>query len=132
MQNALRAVDGDMQFLTYIRGLAALLLLAVAGLAQTADTGQITGVVKDPDQAVVAGSQITLTNEQTKAKATATTDSQGAYTFPTVKPGSYLVAADATGFNASVSPELKVTAGQTTRFDFSLTLAGVSNSVNVS
>ena len=120
-----------MQFCTYI-GPVALLLLAVSGLGQTTNTGQIAGVVRDPDQAVVAGSQIILTNEQTKARTTATTDSQGAYTFPAVQPGAYLVEADATGFKASVSPELKVTAGQTARFDFSLTLAGVSNSVNVS
>ena len=46
----------------------ALFLLPLPAFAQ--DTAQITGVVKDPDQAVVAGSPVTLTNQQTKAKTT--------------------------------------------------------------
>ena len=107
--------------------------MTVPAFAQTAaDTGQITGVVKDPDQAVVAGSQVILTNQQTKAKTTAVTDGQGAYTFPSLQPGAYVVEVDAKGFKPSVSPELKVAAGQTVNFDFALTLAGVTQSVNVS
>ena len=51
------------------------------------DAGRITGVVKDPNQDVVTGSQVTLTKQQTKAKSTAVTDGQGAYTFPSLPPG---------------------------------------------
>jgi iron complex outermembrane recepter protein len=113
-----------MQFITYL--LVSLLAQAVA------DTGQITGVVNDPDQAAVSGSQVILTNQQTKARATAVTDGQGAYIFPSVQAGAYVVEVDATGFQASVSPELKVAAGQTVSFDFSLTVAGIASSVTVS
>ena len=78
---------------------------AVSGVcADRADTGQITGVVKDPDQAVVSGSQVTLTNQQTKARTTAVTDSQGAYTFSSLQPGAYVVEADAQGFQAERQP----------------------------
>jgi iron complex outermembrane receptor protein len=111
--------------------LVATLLLTLPALPQTAQTGQITGVVKDPDQALVAGSQVVLTNQQTKSDARAVTDSRGAYTFPSLQPGVYVVEADAANFKASVSPELKVAAGQTVNFDFALTLAGVAQSVNV-
>jgi iron complex outermembrane receptor protein len=113
-----------MQFFTYF--------FAASMLAQTTNAGQISGVVKDPDQAVVAGGQIILTNEQTKAKTTATTDSQGVYTFQALQPGSYLVEADATGFKSSVSPQLKMTPGQIVKFDFALTIAGAASSVTVS
>jgi iron complex outermembrane receptor protein len=106
------------------------LLLILPALAQTA--GQITGVVKDPDQSVVSGSQVILTNQQTKARVTAVTDGQGAYTFPSVRAGAYVLEADAKGFQPSTSPELKVGAGQTVNFDFSLTLAGTAQSVTVS
>ena len=109
------------------------LLLTVSALAQTAtDTGQITGLVKDPDQAVVSGSQVILTNQQTKAKTTAVTDSRGAYTFPSLQPGAYIVEIHVPGFKASLSPELKVTAGQNVAFDFALTLAAATESVTVS
>src|ERR1700733_9399216 len=108
-------------------------LLTLPAFAQPAtDTGQISGVVKDPDQAFVSGSRVLLTNQQTKSKATAITDAQGGYTFPSLQPGAYVVEVDAASFNASVSPELQVAAGQTVNFDFSLTLAGVAQSVTVS
>jgi iron complex outermembrane receptor protein len=109
-----------------------LILLAGSAIAQTTGTGQITGTVKDPDQAAVAGSSVTLTNQQTRTTSTAVTDSQGAYTFPSVQPGAYVVAANAAGFQPATSPELKVAGGQTANFDFALTLAGVASSVDVS
>jgi len=107
--------------------------ISISLLAQAVgDTGQITGVVKDPDQAAVSGSRVILTNQQTKARVTAVTDGQGAYTFPSVQAGAYVVEVDANGFQASSSPELKVGAGRTVNFDFSLALAGVATSVSVS
>jgi iron complex outermembrane receptor protein len=107
--------------------------ILISMLAQvSADPGRITGVVKDPDQSVVSGSQVILTNQQTKARVMAVTDGQGAYTFPSVQAGAYVVEVDAKGFQASASPELTVAPGQTVNFDFSLTLAGVLTSVNVS
>jgi len=113
--------------------ICAYIFLTLPALAQpAADKGQIIGVVKDPDQAAVSGSQVTLTNQQTKVKARVVTDGQGAYKFLSLQPGAYVVEADAANFKASVSPELKVTAGQTVNFDFALTLAGVTQSVSVS
>src|SRR5262249_13398788 len=98
------------------------LLLTLSVFAQTrSDEGQITGVVKDPAQALVPGSQVTLTNQQTDATATALTDDQGAYRFPSLPPGMYIVKAEARGFQANVSLPVKLDAGQTVKFDFSLT-----------
>jgi len=109
------------------------LLATFSAFAQTAaDTGQITGVVKDPDLAVVSGSQVILTNQQTKVKTATVTDDQGVYRFPSLQPGAYLVEAGAKGFKESVSSELKVAAGQMVNFDFALTLAGITQSVDVS
>jgi iron complex outermembrane recepter protein len=93
---------------------------------------EITGVVKDPNQAAVTGSQVILTNQQTKVATTAVTDAQGAYAFPSLQPGTYVVAANAAGFIASASPELRVDADQSVRYDFALTVAGASQSVEVS
>jgi iron complex outermembrane receptor protein len=109
------------------------LLLTIPAFAQTAgDAGQITGVVRDPAQALVPGSRITLANEQTAATTTTVTDDQGAYKFALVPPGTYVVAADTKGFEATTSPQLKVEAGRTVRFDFALAIAGSVQSVNVS
>jgi len=107
-------------------------LLTSVVFAQTADTGRIAGVVKDPNQDVVTNSQVNLTNQQTKAKLTSLTDAQGAYAFASLPPGEYLAEVDVKGFNPSVSTDLKVAAGQTVNFDFALTLAGVAQAVTVS
>jgi iron complex outermembrane recepter protein len=110
-----------------------ILLLTTSAFAQTAPvTGQITGVVNDPDRAAVSGSQVTLTNQQTKSKVTAVTDAQGGYSFRSLPPGSYVVDAGASGFKPSISSELTLTAGQTVTYDFALALAGVAQTVNVS
>ena len=92
------------------------LLLTLSGFAQTRpDAGQITGVVKDPAQALVPGSQVTLTNQQTTVTSTVFTDDQGVYRFLSVSPGTYVVRAEAKGFQATVSPPLKVDSGQTVK-----------------
>src|SRR5580658_9335302 len=86
-------------------------LLTLPAFAQpAADTGQISGAVKDPDQALVSGSRVVATNQQTKAKTTAVTDAQGVYTFPSLQPGAYVVEVDAANFKTSESPELQVVA----------------------
>jgi iron complex outermembrane recepter protein len=109
------------------------MLFALSGLAQSpADSGQITGVVKDPDQAVVSGARVILTNPRTKLRVTAITDGQGSYIFPSVEPGNYAIEADAAGFKTSASPELGVRAGQTLKYDFELTIAGIANTLNIS
>ena len=120
-------------FLTALRVTLVWLLLTFSVLAQTrSNEGQITGVVKDPAQALVPGSQITLTNQQMAVAATALTDDQGTYRFTSVLPGTYVVRAEAKGFQASVSPPLKVDAGQTVKFDLTLAIAETLQTVEVS
>ena len=108
------------------------LMLALSVLAQApSSTGQITGVVKDPTQAVVPGSQVTITNQLTSATSTVLTNGQGGYTFPSVVPGTYFVKAEFKGFQAGISPALKVDAGQTVKFDLTLTIAEAAQTVDV-
>lgn len=109
-----------------------LALLTFASAFAQAPGGQIAGTVKDPDMAVVAGAQVILTGKQTSANRTTATDGQGSYSFSSVPPGDWKVEVDATGFKSSISPELKVDAGQNVTYDFTMPLAGVANSVTVS
>src|SRR5580704_1030004 len=112
--------------------LATVFLLAPSAVAQSsANTGEMKGVVRDPDQALVPNCPVTLTNRQTTIKTTGVADAQGAYSFE-VAPGTYVVQADGPGFQTSISPELRVEAGQSVKFDFALTIPGVTQSVNVS
>jgi iron complex outermembrane receptor protein len=110
-----------------------LLSLTLSAFGQSGQTsGGIAGAVKDPDQAGVPGAEVILTEQQTKAKTTVITDSQGVYKFLSLRPGVYVGEASVKGFRTSVSRELQVEAGHTVSFDFSLALAKATESVTVS
>ncbi len=118
------------------KSLLFVLLLAFAALSALAQlpapTAQITGMVKDPNQAILVGTQVVLTNSQTKAKISAVTDGRGIYTFSALQPGNYVIEIDANGFARSVSAEINLVAGQTVKSDFALALAANAEVVNVS
>jgi hypothetical protein len=98
--------------------LTALLLLTIPSFGQTpSEQGQLRGIAKDPAQALISGAQVVLTDQRTQVKVTAFTDSEGSYLFSSLQPGVYLVDVGKKGFNNSASTELKLTAGQTARFD---------------
>lgn len=111
--------------------LVALAISAPAARSQSAAPGQVTGVVTDPDHAVVAGAPVALTNQQTHAQTQTETDGRGAYTFSSVEPGRYIVEARAQGFAPGISAELDVTTGRTIRADLALALATTSETVTV-
>jgi hypothetical protein len=77
--------------------LGVLSLFAAASLF--AQTTAMSGVVTDPSGAVVPKATITVTNTQTGAKRTDTSDTQGRYTIPQLPPGTYNLGAEAAGFN---------------------------------
>ena len=111
---------------------SALILLSLSALGQTvAETGQVHGVVKDPDLAVVSGARVTLKDQRTPGTATVVTDSRGSYVFPSLQPGTYMVEVEGKGFKNSVSPMLRVGAGETVNFDAVLALAEIGQSVTV-
>src|SRR5690348_11455199 len=124
-------LEGTVPSYMRYRYICSFLVLSLSPAWAQTPPGQISGVVKDPDQAVISGSAITLTSQQTKAKSATKTDAQGAYSFRGLPPGDYVVEAQAPGFSQLASPDLKV-ADQPVTFDFSLTIAGVAQSVTVS
>ena len=87
----------------------ALLLSCLAAVAQVVtQTGQITGTVKDPAGAIVAGANVSLKDLQGRVKATAVSDGEGVYAFASRRAGAYTVEVDATGFRHGASPNLEV------------------------
>src|SRR6185295_11507690 len=115
-----------------VRTLAALLaavLLAWPAAAQE-QRGSIEGVVKDASGAILPGVTVTV-ETGTGIKLDTTSDAQGSYRFPSLSPGIYTVSANLQGFGPSKVPDVSVTLGQIKKVDFSLSVAGVSESVQV-
>jgi hypothetical protein len=78
-----------------------LILLTLFVLLAATAFGQMTsisGTVMDPSGSVIPNAAVTLTNTDTGAERTATSDSQGRYVIAQVTPGTYNLTAKASGF----------------------------------
>src|ERR1041385_3467149 len=62
-----------------------------------AATGRLSGTVSGPD-GLIANATVVVTDNQTKQVRTATTNAQGAFSFPQLAVGSYTVSFSAPGF----------------------------------
>src|SRR6516164_1396835 len=74
------------------------LFLVTAGAAAQTSTSEISGTVRDATGAVVAGANVTLTNEATGITYTQTTTNAGLYNFAALPVGSYTVTVEAPDF----------------------------------
>ena len=111
--------------------LALLALCAVTANAQTS-RGTVTGVVTDPNGAVVAGATITLTSAETSLTRTTTSNSEGVYRFDAVDLGTYSIKFTGSGFGELTKTDVIVRAGQTSTVDTQLQLSDQQASVTVS
>jgi len=111
----------------------ALFLVTVATQSAPSQStfGSIVGVVKDPDQLVVPGAQVSLTNLDDNAKRVTSVDSDGAFQFTNVKAGRYEFVVEAKGFAPYRVTPVELDARQTMRLDASLKLAGASEVIEV-
>lgn len=123
--------------LSYSRSLAtAMLALAVLlvpghGLAQTAATGNVEGVVTDATGAVLPGVTVVVRNVETNLSRESVTDSGGRYRAAALQPGAYEVTASLAGFTAQPMTGVTVLVGQTQPVDIKMQPAGVVEAVTV-
>ena len=110
-------------------------LILVAAPASTvfaqAVTGTLLGTVTDSSGAVVTGAKVTITNEGTGFTRTASTDTAGEYTFPSIPTGRYTVLAEMQGFKAGALSGIVVGVDQRVRMDVSLEVGAMTESVTI-
>ncbi len=87
-------------FVALFLTLLTVFVTAVPTLAQYT-TGQVVGIVTDPNNAAVVGAVVTLKNQTTNAVRTYATGRNGMYSFPAVPPGQYQLSIRATGFGTT-------------------------------
>lgn len=117
----------------WVAGVLAWLLLSLPPLvwAQTASTGALTGSVTDISGALIAGVEITATNEATGEARTAVSRENGSYLIPLLPPGSYRVEFSKVGFKTAVRSALEINVTETARLDVRLELGAVEEQVTV-
>ncbi len=110
--------------------LALFMLLALNVTAQI-NSGLITGVVTDPQKAVVPNAKVMVVEDATRYSYSAVTNGNGEYTVPYLKAGSYSVTITAIGFPPFRLNGINVVTEGTARADVQLRLAATSAEITV-
>ncbi|MGE5244339.1 MAG: carboxypeptidase-like regulatory domain-containing protein, partial [Betaproteobacteria bacterium] len=108
--------------------LAVAAMLAAPAFAQV-QTGSILVRARDSQGGVLPGAAVTITSPVLVSPMTGTTDSGGAYRFPSLPPGTYDVKIELSGFQTIDRQGIIVSVGQTTPLDLTLGVARVSESI---
>ena len=109
-----------------------LLFVPAVLLSQGETTSAIVGQVTDVTGAAVPGAFVSISNLETGLQRSATTDSQGRFDFPQLKPGSYSVKVSADGFDPQQNHNVAAGLGQKQALNFTLKLAKSHLTVEVS
>lgn len=96
-----------------------LLLPTFLSFGQTS-RGTVSGIVKDPNGAVVPGAEVTLINTETTVSRSSVTNDEGFYRFDAVDLGTYSVRVGAPSFSTVVRSGITVAANQTVAVDADL------------
>jgi hypothetical protein len=111
--------------------LSLLTLFTIGSLAQSLGTaGTITGVVTDPNGAVIPGATITISNSLTGYTRTVTAQADGSYRFDDVPPNNYTLRATAKGFETK-GQSITVRSTVPMNLPLSLNLAGTTANVEI-
>jgi Carboxypeptidase regulatory-like domain/TonB dependent receptor/TonB-dependent Receptor Plug Domain len=108
-----------------------LLALFVMPIGAQDTTGRVIGSVADPQGGAVPGAKVTVTNSATRQSSTTTTEEDGSFEVLNLPIGRYSVTVERQGFNKVVTQENKLEINQSLRFDITLTLGAVSETVTV-
>src|SRR5262249_24420466 len=106
------------------------LALPVDQFAQTT-FATITGLVTDPNGAVIAGAQVTAKRTNSNYRYTARSNEVGYYTLGQLLEGEYLLQAEAPGFKSFVVRDVNLAAQSVRRIDVRMELGAVETTVEV-
>jgi iron complex outermembrane receptor protein len=103
------------RFLTF-----AALAAALYGIPADAQTGRISGVVRDAHGAALSGATVMATNQATGGVARTTTGIDGSYTFSDLVPGAYTVSASLLSLRKVSQKDIQVASGAAVTLDLVL------------
>jgi len=107
----------------------ALFVSTLAGFAQV-NTASLTGLVKDPSDAVVSGAKVTARNVSTGAERGTESNGDGYYSLPNLPVGAWEISVEKTGFEKAIS-NVTLDAAEHGRQDFVLPVGAVTAIANV-
>jgi outer membrane receptor for ferrienterochelin and colicin len=110
----------------------AAIAIATPLFAQFTTSGAVFGKVTGPDGRPLPGVTVRLKSPQLAVPLTWTSDSNGAYRFGDILPGTYALSADLSGFVTTETEQVVVRVGSTLRLDIQMAQAkGVNEQVSI-
>ncbi|HJZ82366.1 MAG TPA: carboxypeptidase regulatory-like domain-containing protein [Pyrinomonadaceae bacterium] len=95
----------------FLIGCLAALVLSPAAVAQSV-SGSISGMVTDPNGSVVPGANLTLVNDQTKARRDQVSNESGRFNFASIQPGIYSLKIEHQGFETLLRTNVVLSANE--------------------
>lgn len=95
------------------------------------DNGSLVGTIKDGSGAPIPGADVTITSDATAITAKVKTNGSGDYEVPSLKVGTYSIAATAPGFASAQATNITISVGGRTRIDLGLKIGATSTTVEV-
>jgi hypothetical protein len=106
--------------------------MSISAFAQAdVSSATVKGTVTDPQGAAVRNAVVNVKDLDQGSIRTATTDSNGEFRVPLVRPGLHDITVEASGFAQYLLKGIQLTVGQTATFDITLQVAGVKTEVVV-
>ena len=111
----------------------AALLLATASIAAAQEfRATVRGQVLDSSKGALPGATVSITNTETGEVATATTNTEGNYTLPFLRPGQYTLTVELSGFQKHTRSGMTLAVNETATINVALAVGGVTEEVTVS
>ncbi len=107
-----------------------LFLLPAAAFAQAGDA-EISGLIKDPTGAVIAGATVTATNQDSGVLRSTVAGADGRYRIVSLPPGRYSLKVEATGFRSENVTDITLSVGFHLDRNVSLAVGAVQEAVTV-
>jgi hypothetical protein len=111
--------------------LAAVFILLTPAMAQLRITGVISGTVRDPSGAAIAGAKVVLKDHSTSLMRETATGAAGTFVFPDLSHGSFELTVSAPGFSSAVVKAIQIAASQTSDVSIRLEIGQQTQTVTV-
>jgi Carboxypeptidase regulatory-like domain len=113
-----------------IFSLAFIVSLSYIALGQSLTAGNVSGTVRDPNNAVVPNADVTIENAVTSYKQTTITGTDGTFHFNNVPFNTYVLTTQANGF-AAAQQTLNVRSAVPVNIDVALAISGATETVTI-
>jgi len=115
---------------TCLLTLLSFILVSSAAFGQST-SASLSGTISDASRAVLPGATVSALNTETNREERTSSNDSGVYNFANLPPGTYIVTAQASGFQRSVITDVRLRAATQSSLNFNLEVMGITTEVQV-